>query len=137
MTSVLPTPDMIIPSEDEIQEHTAEKIKQLEHIRSKIHKHAREGVIIHVRISRSPLVRSVIEAVSKENGDLVILGSNGTNSDNISHIGSNVINISHLSPVPVIVVPPACHYQLIKRVVMACDFNKVKDTVPLEPLKSY
>jgi nucleotide-binding universal stress UspA family protein len=133
--SVLPTPDMIIPSEDEIQEHTAEKTKQLEHIRSKIHKHAREGVIIHVRISRSPLVRSVIEAVSKENGDLVILGSNGTNSDDISHIGSNVINISHLSPVPVIVVPPACHYQLIKRVVMACDFNKVKDTVPLEPLK--
>jgi nucleotide-binding universal stress UspA family protein len=133
--SVLPTPDMIIPSEEEIQEHTLEKMRQLENIRAKIHKQARHGVIIHVRISRSTLVRAIIETINKENADLVILGSNGTNSDNISHIGSNVVHISQLSPVPVVVVPPACHYQPIKRVVMACDFNKVKDTVPLEPLK--
>src|ERR1700744_2772032 len=133
--SVLPTPDMIIPSEDEIKEQINEKTKQLDHIRTKIHKLARHGVIIHIRISRSTLVRAIIETINKENADIVILGSNGTNSDNISHVGSNVINISKLSPVPVIVVPPACHYERIKRVVMACDFNKVKDTVPLEPLK--
>lgn len=133
--SVLPTPDMIIPSEEEIQEHVIEKTKQLEHLRAKIHKQARYGVIIHIRVSRSPIVRAIIETIGKENADMVILGSNGTNRDNISHIGSNVVNISQLSPVPVIVVPPACHYEKIKKVVMACDFNKVKDTVPLEPLK--
>jgi nucleotide-binding universal stress UspA family protein len=133
--SVLPTPDMIIPSEDEIEEQVNEKIKQLEHIRSKIHKLARHGVIIHIRISRSTLVRAIIETINKENADIVILGSNGTNSDNISHVGSNVVSISKLSPVPVIVVPPRCHYERIKRVVMACDFNKVKDTVPLAPLE--
>ena len=133
--SVLPTPDMIIPSEDEIKEQINEKTKQLEHIRTKIHKLARHGVIIHIRISRSTLVRAIIETINKENADIVILGSNGTNSDNISHVGSNVINISKLSPVPVIVVPPACHYERIKRVVMACDFNKVKDTIPLESLE--
>ncbi|MDB5145573.1 MAG: universal stress protein [Mucilaginibacter sp.] len=133
--SVLPTPDMLIPSEEEIQEHIIEKTKQLEHIRAKIHKQARHDVITHIRISRSPLVRAIIETVNKENADIVILGSNGTNSGNISHIGSNVINISQLSPVPVVVVPPACCYEPIKRVVMACDFNKVRDTVPLEALK--
>ncbi len=133
--SVLPTPDMIIPSEEEIKEQITEKTKQLDHIRAKIHKLARHGVIIHIRISRSTLVRAIIETINKENADIVILGSNGTNSDNISHVGSNVINISKLSPVPVIVVPPACHYERIKRVVMACDFNKVKDTIPLESLE--
>ena len=133
--SVLPTPDMLIPSEDEIEEQVVEKTRQLEHIKAKIHKQVREHVSIHVRISRSALVRSIIETISKENGDIVILGSNGTSGD-ISHIGSNVVNISQLSPVPVIVVPPACCYEPIKRVVMACDFNKVKDTVPLESLKN-
>jgi nucleotide-binding universal stress UspA family protein len=133
--SVLPTPDMIIPSEQEIKEQINEKTKQLEHIRAKIHSLARHGVIIHIRISRSTLIRAIIETINKENVDIVILGSNGTNSDNISHVGSNVVNISKLSPVPVIVVPPACHYERIKRVVMACDFNKVRDTVPLEPLQ--
>ncbi len=133
--SVLPTPDMLIPSEEEIAEQVVEKTKQLEHIKSKIHKQVREQVSIHVCISRSTLIRSIIETISKENGDIVILGSNGTSGD-ISHIGSNVVNISQLSPVPVIVVPPACCYEPIKRVVMACDFNKVKDTVPLESLKN-
>src|ERR1700712_4231076 len=86
--SVLPTPDMIIPSEEEIEAQTIEKKKQLEHIKAKIHQRVREHVSIHVRISRSTLVRSIIETISKENGDIVILGSNGTSGD-ISHIGSN------------------------------------------------
>jgi len=133
--SVLPTPDMLIPSEEEIEQQVSERKKKLEHIRTHLHKQVRDGVTIHVRINRSALVRSIIETVNKENGDIVILGSNGSGSGNISHIGSNVINISKLSPVPVIVVPPACCYEPIKKVVMACDFNKVKDTVPLEPLK--
>ncbi len=133
--SVLPTPDMIIPSEEETEEQLLERTKKLEHIRTHMHKDVRDGVTIHIRISRSPLVRAIIESVGKENGDLVILGSNGRGSNNISHVGSNVINISKLTPVPVIVVPPACCYEPIKKVVMACDFNKVKDTVPLEPLK--
>ena len=133
--SVLPTPDMIIPSEEETAAQVIERTKKLEHIRTLMHKQVRHGVVVHVRISRSALVRSIIEIIDKENGDIVILGSNGGDISNISHIGSNVINISKLSPVPVIVVPPACHYERIKRVVMACDFNKVKDSVPLEPLK--
>ncbi|HTD99628.1 MAG TPA: universal stress protein [Mucilaginibacter sp.] len=133
--SVLPTPDMIIPSEVEIEEITRHKMSQLEHLRTKLHKLVRHGVIIHVRISKSSLVRAINETINKENADLVILGSNGTSGANISHIGSNVISISKLSPVPVIVVPPACHYEPIKQVVMACDFQKVKDTVPLQALK--
>jgi nucleotide-binding universal stress UspA family protein len=133
--SVLPTPDMTMPSEEEIDEQVNERTRKLDHIRTHIRKKVRHGVMIHTRLSRSPLVRSIIETIRSEDGDIVILGSNGSDRDHISHIGSNVINISKLSPVPVIVVPPACHYELIKRVVMACDFNKVKDTVPLEPLK--
>jgi len=133
--SVLPTPDMIIPTEEEIEQHIKEKLNQLEYLRTKLHKLLRKGVIIHTHISRSSLVRAIIETVNKKTVDLVILGSNGTDDSNISHVGSNAINISKLSPVPVIVVPPACCYEMIKRVVMACDFEKVKDTVPLQALK--
>ncbi|HTD40840.1 MAG TPA: universal stress protein [Mucilaginibacter sp.] len=133
--SVLPTPDMIMPSEEEIEEQVRERKHKLEQLRVKMHRQVRDGVTVHVRISRSQLVRSIIETVDKEKGDLVILGSNGRSNLCDSHIGSNVVNISKLSPAPVVVVPPACHYELIKRVVMACDFNKVKDSIPLEPLK--
>jgi nucleotide-binding universal stress UspA family protein len=133
--SVLPTPDMLIPSEEEIEEEVVERTKKLENLRARMHKQVRDGVTIHIRISRSPLVRAIIETINQVHADIVILGSNGSNNIHSSHIGSNAINISKLSPVPVIVVPPLCHYEKIKRVVMACDFDKVKDSVPLEPLK--
>jgi nucleotide-binding universal stress UspA family protein len=133
--SVLPTPDMLIPSEEEIEEQVVERTKKLDNLRARIHKQMRDGVTVHIHISRSTLVRAIIETISQVNADIVILGSNGSSDSHNSHIGSNVVNISKLSPVPVIVVPPLCHYEKIKRVVMACDFNKVKDSVPLEPLK--
>jgi len=107
--SVLPTPDMLIPSEEEIEEQVVERTKKLENLRDRIHKQMREGVTIHIRISRSPLVRAIIETINQVHGDIVILGSNGSSDIHNSHIGSNVINISKLSPVPVIVVPPLCH----------------------------
>jgi nucleotide-binding universal stress UspA family protein len=133
--STLPTPDMVILSEEEIEEHKREKIAQLEHLKAKLHNLVRPGVEISVRISSSPLVRAVIETIDKCNADLVILGSNGKDRENNSHIGSNVVNISKLSPVRVVVVPPACNYEPIKRVVIACDFKKVKETIPLGALK--
>jgi nucleotide-binding universal stress UspA family protein len=133
--SVLPSPDMLALTEDVIAENIRKKATQLEHIKTKIHKLVRDGVVIKTHVSTSPLIRAIIETTRNENADLVILGSNGLNSLNDSYVGSNVISISKLSPVPVIVVPPACHYELIKKVVMACDFKKVKDTIPLESLK--
>lgn len=133
--SVLPTPDMLIPSDEEIEEQVVERTKKLENLRSRMHKQVREGVTMHIHISRSPLVRAIIETIDKVHADIVILGSNGSDSIHSSHIGSNVVNISKLSPVPVIVVPPLCHYEMIRRVVMACDFSKIKNPVPLEPLK--
>jgi len=133
--SVLPTPDMVILSEDTIEDETEEKLKQLKHLRTKLLKEVREGVDIEVKVSRSALTRSIIETISDENGDLVLLGSNGMDAESNSHVGINAINISRLSPKPVIVVPPACHCETVKRVVMACDFQKVTETFPLEPLQ--
>ncbi|HWD89465.1 MAG TPA: universal stress protein [Mucilaginibacter sp.] len=133
--SVLPTPDMVIISEDEIETETDEKLAELRHLRRKLLRTVRDGVEIDVKVSRSTLTRSVIESISDENASLIILGSNGINSDNNSHVGVNAINISKLSPVPVVVVPPACCYEPVKRVVMACDFLKVTEAFPLEPLQ--
>ncbi|HVS92999.1 MAG TPA: universal stress protein [Mucilaginibacter sp.] len=133
--SVLPTPDMVVISQEEIEDETENKLKELEELRSRLFKTVRKGVEIDVKVSRSALTRSLMEMISDENATLIILGSNGMDSDSNSHVGVNAINISKLSPVPVIVVPPRCCYEPVKRVVMACDFLKVTETFPLEPLQ--
>ncbi|MDB5031134.1 universal stress protein, partial [Mucilaginibacter sp.] len=111
------------------------RIKKLEHLKHKLSKLVREGVKITTHLNRSHLLRAVVENVVAKIVDVVILGSKGNSSKDDSHIGSHVVNISKASPVPVIVVPPAYNFKTIERIVVACDFNKVKETVPLEALK--
>jgi nucleotide-binding universal stress UspA family protein len=133
--TMLPNPDMVQLLEDEVEQNAADRIKKLEHLKHKISKMVRAGVTVSIHLNRSHLLRAVIENVIAKDADLVILGSKGNSSTSDTHIGSHVVSISKASPVPVIVVPPHYSFENIKRVVVACDFNKVKETVPLEPLK--
>jgi len=135
LETMLPNPDMVQLREEEIEQNAADRIKNLEHLKHKLSKLVREGVVISTHLNRSHLLRAVIENVAAKNADLVILGSKGNTSKNDSQVGGHVIKISKASPVPVIVVPPLYDYKNIKRVVVACDFDKVKETVPLESLK--
>ncbi|MDB5116185.1 MAG: Nucleotide-binding universal stress protein UspA family [Mucilaginibacter sp.] len=133
--TMLPNPDMVLLREEEIESNAADRIKKLDHLKNKLSKLVRPGVEIITHLNRSHLLRAVIENSLNRNVDLVILGSKGNSSKDDSQIGSHVIKISKASPVPVIVVPPAYDFENVKRVVVACDFNKVKETVPLEALK--
>ncbi|OOQ59684.1 universal stress protein [Mucilaginibacter pedocola] len=134
--SLLPNPDMMMLRESEIEEEAGTRVKQLEVLKHKLKNVVREGVTIEVRLHRSHLVRAVVDAVAENDISLVVLGSigNSTVRENNVGIGSHVIAISKACPVPVMVVPPAYHYQLIDTAVIACDFKKVKESVPAEAL---
>ncbi len=133
--TMLPDPDMVLLREEQIEQNAAERIKKLEHLKGKLKKLVRPGVQISTHLNRSHLLRAVVENTINRNADVVILGSKGNSSMDDSQIGSHVVTISKASPVPVIVVPPGYNFEEIKRVVIACDFNKVKETIPLEALK--
>ncbi|MES2429007.1 MAG: universal stress protein [Bacteroidota bacterium] len=135
LETMLPNPDMVQLLEEEIEQNAADRIKKLEQLKHKLSKQVRNGVQISTHLNRSHLLRAVVENVAAKHADLVILGSKGNSSKDDSHIGSHVIQISKASQVPVIVVPPTYNFENIKRVVVACDFEKVKDTMPLESLK--
>lgn len=132
--TMLPDPNMMMIRDQEIEENAAERISQLEKLKRTLQKKVRPGVKIHIRLNRTHLVRAVVDTVSEFNVDLVLLGSKGNSSSTDTSIGSHVIKISKASPVPVMIVPPAYRYQLIDRAVIACDFNKVTESIPLGAL---
>jgi nucleotide-binding universal stress UspA family protein len=133
--TMLPNPDMVLLREEEIEANAADRIRKLEQLKNKLHKLVRHGVQITTILNRSHLLRAVVENVVDQKADVVIMGSKGNSSIDDTQIGSHVIKISKSSPVPVVVVPASYKFKAIKRVVVACDFNKAKETVPLEPLK--
>ena len=133
--TILPNPDMVLVGQEEIEQNAADRLQKLEDLRKILQKKVRPGVEIITHLNRTHLVRAIVENVANKNADLVILGSRGNSSNDDALLGSHVIKISKLSPVPVIVVPPAYNFETIKRVVVACDFNKVNESVPLDALK--
>jgi len=133
--TILPNPDMVLLREEEIEQNAADRIHRLEQIKKQLQKLVNTGVSITTHLNRSHLLRAVVENVISRKADVVFMGIKGNSSINDAHIGSHVIKISKASPVPVIVVPTSYHFENIKRVVVACDFNRVTETVPLETLK--
>jgi nucleotide-binding universal stress UspA family protein len=132
--TLLPDPNMLMLREEEIEENAADRIHQLEKLKHKLQKQVRGGVKIHTRLNRSHLLRAVVDVVADSKVDLVILGSKGNSSIGQPGIGSHVIQVSKASPAPVIVVPPAYCYHLIDKAVIACDFKKVIENIPMTTL---
>jgi nucleotide-binding universal stress UspA family protein len=133
--TMLPNTDMVQLTEEDVEANVADRLMKLNALKESLYKHVRPGVKISIHLNRSHLLRAVIENSINKDVDLVIMGSKGNSSADDSQVGSHVIKISKASPVPVIVVPPSYSFETINRVVVACDFNKVTETMPLEALK--
>ncbi|QNR85592.1 universal stress protein [Pedobacter riviphilus] len=133
--SILPTPDLIVTTDVHIADEITRRMEALEKLKSKMLEINPEADI-EVSLTRETLLRSIIDRVNREEIELIIIGSNGKRAKDESDIGSNAIKISKSSPVPVLVVPPKADYQSIRKAILACDFKKVKEVIPMHALKN-
>lgn len=133
--SIFPSPDFLTISEDDIQARLDERMKKLEDLRDELSNYVHPSVRIEAHLSRLSLNRAIVKMIEDESIYMVVVGSNGAGAKEESQIGENAISISRICPVPVIIVPPTGTIQSIQRVVLACDFKKVTETIPLNTLK--
>jgi len=133
--SILPTPDLIVTTEEHVADEIIRRREALLALKTKLLEINPEAEI-EVSLTRETILRSIIDRVNHEPVDLIIIGSNGKKAKDETEIGSNAIKISKASPVPVLVVPPKAEYQSIRKVILACDFKKVKEVIPMHALKN-
>jgi nucleotide-binding universal stress UspA family protein len=133
---MLPDSNMVMLREEEIDEEAVNRINQLDLLKRELMRQAREGVKIHTRLNRSHLLRAVVDVVNEQNVDLVLMGSvgNSTVREGSIGLGDHVIKVSKASPAPVMVIPPNYQYETIAEAVIACDFKKVRERIPLDGL---
>jgi nucleotide-binding universal stress UspA family protein len=51
-------------------------------------------------------------------------------------MGSNTISVAKHVTIPVFIIPKGAQYKPIRQVVLACDFRKVVDTMPVTAIKN-
>ncbi len=129
---IIPSPDLIQVSESDIQSRMQTLRLQMEELKVVLLKKLDPAITVKVVISELPLVRSVLEQVTKDKPSLVLIGSNNTDTKENSMIGRQVIELTKVIPVPVLIIPGKSSYRSITDVLVACEFTS---SVSLDPLQ--
>jgi nucleotide-binding universal stress UspA family protein len=128
-----PSADLIQPSDNEIVAKKQEIIHQLERQKATIIKRLKPGINVKIVLLASSLFRAVLNMIEKEKPDVLFVGSNNYTGDE-SFIGTHMIEIAKISPVPVMIIPPAAVYKPIKNALVACDFKTLNHVSLLQRL---
>lgn len=77
-----------------------------------------------------------LDEICKETGaGLIVMGVTGGNLLEEKLIGSNALSVAKNGTVPVIIIPPKAIFTKIEEVMLVCDFTKVVETTPVQPIK--
>ncbi len=117
------TEQMIKDAEKEIVKQKERIIKKLNN-QVNIETDLREGVFFHE-------LKTVCENIMPY---AVVLGSQGTTAADHFLFGSHTVNAMKHLTWPLIAVPPKAKFSTVKKIGLACDFNKVVDTTPIDDI---
>jgi len=133
--SIFPSADFIQLSNEEIAHKRESLLRRLRALKARLKTVVGEDMIIETRLSSLPLLSAIQRVTEEQKIDIVVIGSAGENAREENILGRNTVRIARICPVPVIVCPPQTAFSPIKKVVLACDFKKVTDTIPLNELE--
>ncbi|SEW51732.1 universal stress protein [Chitinophaga arvensicola] len=117
-------------NQDFMQSHREEAMTQLQLLAQTIG----SAIKVEIAISEAPLLRAVMEVISEETPEMVLLGSNPGDSDGLVY--RNIIPIAKVSPVRVMVVPAGYVYQPVSKALVPVDFQAMHELDKLNKLKA-
>lgn len=109
--------------------------KELNEIKDQMIRSRRQKLNIktEVRIGNFyPELKNVCEEI---NPYVVVMGSQGTTAAERIFFGGHAVHAMKQLEWPLITVPPAATFSKMKQICLACDFDKIKDTIPVDEIK--
>ncbi len=108
----------------------------MEHFKQSIESSCPAGIKIENHTEYASVENGLNDFCEKTRADLIVMGITGTSKIEEVLIGSTAINVVKNTKIPVIIVPSDARYTSIKNIMLACDFKKVAETTPVQPIKS-
>ena len=118
---------------EELQKESEAKLHEL--------KNAVEHITSHqVHIEAHNVLGDVVEELATLCNNYrpfaVVMGTKGAGPIERMIMGSSTLAAIKRLDTPVLIVPPGATYKPIKKIGFACDFNQVKDTIPVEEIEA-
>lgn len=97
---------------------------------------APQGVELECVGEFSILAANIDEACERIGADLIVMGITGTGGGfEEAFIGSNTISVVNHTKIPVVIVPSNVKYRPVEEILLVCDFKKVAETTPVQPIR--
>jgi nucleotide-binding universal stress UspA family protein len=132
-TAVMPTASMPYFDTETFRDISSKGMQQF---KESIETFCPPDIKIETQIEYGSLDSDLNDLCKERVVDLIIMGITDTSKIEEVLIGSTAISVVKNTKVPVIIVPSQTKYKLIKNVVLACDYKKVVETTPVQPLKT-
>jgi nucleotide-binding universal stress UspA family protein len=110
-------------------------LEALERLKDQLKNFADTDTVFECTADGKDLCTSVNEMGDAHHVDLVVMGITGKSHLEQTLVGSSTIRVADKSRYPVLAVPLQTPIEPVKRIVFACDLQKVTGTTPVERLK--
>jgi len=108
----------------------------LQHFRSALQASCNRPVLFETRSEFKLLTAGVEDICKHQEIDAIVMGVTGGSKMEEVLIGSNTINVAKHVTVPVFIIPKNASYKQLNQIVLACDFKKVVDSMPVHAIKN-
>lgn len=97
------------------------------------------GVDIHVELvaNEQPLLLGIEQLAERRKASLVVAGTTGKSGLEKLVMGSNAISLVKACPLPLLIVPHEARFVPIRKMVYACDLQKVGRSTPVSLLRFF
>jgi len=134
-TPIVTDANMALVETVDINEMANSSKENLEQFRTLLRPHFDNDIMVDTLSEYGVITTDINDICKSNNADFIIMGVTGGGRLEETLIGSFAIDIARHAEVPVIIVPPDAHFTDIHEVMLACDFSKVVETTPVEPIK--
>jgi nucleotide-binding universal stress UspA family protein len=133
---IVPIPDVptSIPMVNPVELKEA-SLDGLLHMQQELLSSTPDKVVVEYRADNQLLAANIDTICKEEQVDLIVMGTTGGSQLEEILIGSNTIDVVKHTTCPVLIVPSKAVFRPVKKIVFACDFKKVGDSTPVQPLK--
>jgi nucleotide-binding universal stress UspA family protein len=108
---------------------------EMEAFKIKVQSALRITINIRTKTENGPLTDGLVSLCDEILPDMVVMGLSGKNPLTKLIVGSNTIRTLQHLKYPVLVVPRRATFVPVRKIGFACDYEKVIETTPIEPLK--
>jgi len=108
----------------------------LSHMQQTLQKNLSPSPQVECVSDYNTVTQGILQLCKERDAALIVMGITGASGklDEVV-IGSNALDVSRRSLVPVIIVPSNAAFRPIKKILLACDLKKVVETTPVEQVK--